>query len=223
MCISNGKLFEFFIVFVAVFTFTKSEINVIDLQPNISFLNFLQSFYSTKPTLDIFYDESLESSTFVEFLSTNFSFTTSVELNSIIHQKVTNQRKKTFNIIILKDFKTFSKFTENVSNFDFNFKGFFTIIFMNIESMEIKEVTSFAWQYFMQNLNIIKIESNGEFTVWTFNPFHDGKCGNTRPLRVDFSKYQTEIFPNKMKNLHKCPLRIPLFHYLPAVEFNVES
>lgn len=207
---------------LTVFKISKSEISNVNYQLNASVFNFLHNFYSTKPVIDILFNENcLDTSNFLKTFLTYPSFTSTVEINSFQNQKSKNRRKKMFNIIILRDFENFNELTQDVTKFNFNFKGFFTLNFMRIEQKNLKHITSFAWQNFMHNLNIVKVERNGKFSVWTFHPFHDEKCGDTSPLLFSFSK--DENFPNKIKNLHKCPLRIPLFHYSPAVEFKENS
>lgn len=64
---------------------------------------------------------------------------------------------------------------------------------------------------------------NGVNVVMTsFVPFQDNKCRNASPVIINVfneasREWSGEIFPNKLKNFHRCPLSFSTLEYPPAV------
>lgn len=189
------------------------------------FIKIIHGFFSSQCSISIIIDETTESLEITEELLKFFEPNTfSVfDISTINNKNSLFSNKRIFNIIIMSNFSSFQKFSSQIHNFNFNFRGFFTVIFQEVEMKQLETIFQFAWKHFMQNLNIISLEIPRKKYFWTFDPFLSGKCGDTSPFRLDFGTENFKIFANKLKNLRTCPLRVPLFHYSPAVEFLVNS
>jgi superoxide dismutase len=188
---------------------------------NATVSGLVQQFYCDKKSIDITYDKTTKHLEFVVDIIRKFHFCTSVELSSTSAEVKETNQKKEFNFVILENFESFGNFSLQISSFGFNFQGYFTFVFMKIQKTEIEKVFQFAWQHLILNLNLISTDNNNNFSVWTFHPFRDRKCGDTTPVLLKTDNFK--LFPDKTKNLHKCPLRIPLFNYPPAVELSTSS
>ncbi|CRL04595.1 CLUMA_CG017663, isoform A [Clunio marinus] len=153
----------------------------------------------------------------------HFGSCTSFQFDSLNNVSRLHKRTRTFNVIILESFESFNILMNNISNFDFDFNGYFSMFFIDIETIELNRVFEFAWKYFMHNF--IVLTGNGtKITLSTYDPFRNGICGDTSPvstvidIKTDIHN-SIDLFPNKMINMNKCPLRIPLINYLPAINF----
>lgn len=167
-------------------------------------LNQMRNFYCAKAlVLDVIFDsddlpfgfEFFQSCTCIRFTAIKKPFFSQVE-------------KKIYNLIVLKNFQSFERIMDNLSVLNFDRSGFFSLIFFEINREEKTKVLQLAWNNFMHNFNVIDVVS----AQWsTFEPFLDGKSR---------MKTTTEnFFSNKLLNLHRRPLRIPVLNYLPGLEF----
>lgn len=137
-----------------------------------------------------------------------FQSCTCIRSTSIEKPFFPQAEKKIHNLIVLKNFQSFGIVMKNLYLLNFDRSGFFSLIFFEINREETTKVLQMAWNKFMYNFNVIDFVS----AQWTtFEPFLDGKSR---------MKTSTEnFFPNKLRNLHRRPLRIPVLNYLPGLEF----
>lgn len=128
---------------------------------------------------------------------------------SIIEPIFMQAEKKRYNFIVLDNFHSFELVLNNLPLLNFDRSGFFSVIFKEIDSEELNSVLQLSWKSFMHNVNVIDISG----THWTtFEPFLDKK------VRVKMT--DEDFFPNKLRNLNKRPLRVPVLNYWPGLEFN---
>lgn len=90
------------------------------------------------------------------------------------------------------------------------------------EKSKLAEVFGNFSALHIYDVNILSLE--GEVAVMkSFFPFQENKCRNTSPVVINAfnetsQKWNSEeIFPTKLKNFFKCPLRITTLEYPPAV------
>lgn len=146
----------------------------------------------------------------IKLMNTEAQFTVNSIKNSIIFlwvddrkilTRILNSRSAT-SLYSAKTILVFLNKDEAVSDLGKIFKQFFSLI--------------------VYNVNILK--STGEdFVMISTQPFRDDNCGNSNPIVMNiFNKTShkwenEEIFPNKFKNFHKCPLKVSTLEYPPAV------
>lgn len=187
----------------------------------------LKPFYCEKSSIvDVICDDNIEQiSDIVRSLLISFESCTSFQINSVHNASLVEKRRRVFNLLILENFASFSQLMLKVSRFEFNFNGFFSLIFIDIKLSEIVKVFDISWANFMHNLNVIAVDKFNRTTLFTYEPFRNGKCDDTSPIlkHVSGSTTLIDIFPNKMSNLHKCPLQVPEINYFQATQFSVEA
>lgn len=70
------------------------------------------------------------------------------------------------------------------------------------------------WNSQIFNVNLMFEDESGKVLIETFFPFSPGKCGECSPTLINefsvnnFTRNDTEMFPEKMKDLQKCSLRV---------------
>ena len=210
-----------FVQYISLMCTFKIEMINSNKTLNQTLFKILHEFFSMQSSISIIFDETTQSLKTTEELLKMFkpNVTSVFDISTVDDKNCSVFHKKTCNIIILTTFSSFLKFSSQINNFNFNFRGFFTVIFQEIEIQQLETIFQFAWNNFMQNFNVISLEIHRKSRLWTFDLFQSGKCGDTSPFLLDFGNKHFKIFANKLKNLRKCPLRVPLFHYSPAVEF----
>lgn len=135
-------------------------------------------------------------------------------------------RLKNNNIILLDNFKSFEIFNNNLKPDKFNFQGLYVLVFVNGNFEESNLIFDILWKKSILNVNALyeEIDENDESSVKmvTFFPFTKKTCGNTKPVVIDtfnvstFNIHVENIFPEKVKSLHKCEVRMVTFHRCPA-------
>ncbi|XP_070508140.1 uncharacterized protein [Chironomus tepperi] len=120
-----------------------------------------------------------------------------------------------FNIFALESFSDFKKLHEKLNSDDFNFQGHYILTLINGKIDEIQEIFDDLWKLQIHNVIVIyeNIKGNGHLSVLTFFPFRSSTdCSNTTPVLINefingtFIRGFSNIFPNKMKNLHQCEI-----------------
>lgn len=78
---------------------------------------------------------------------------------------------------------------------------------------ELEKIFFNLWKNQVYNV-VTVIRGNQELKLYTFMPFHKNSCGNTSPVLVNlyrggkFLNETRKLFPEKMKNLYGCPIRV---------------
>ncbi|KAG5684345.1 hypothetical protein PVAND_013580 [Polypedilum vanderplanki] len=124
--------------------------------------------------------------------------------------------KLMFNIFIIKSLEGFKNLSKKITNKKFNYGGYYVIIFENGTKEDSHEIFTLLWEFYIHNINLLRRENN-TIIVETFIPFQPSKCNQTEP--VEIAKYKNgkfitkpeNFFPQKFKNFHRCPIKIPSF------------
>lgn len=201
--------------------------NLVSSNFHSSISKLLKPFYCEKSSIvDVICDDNVSQiSDIVKSLAMSFDSCTSLQINSLHNTSLVERRKRVFSLLVLKDFESFAQFMNRALSFNLNFNGYYSLIFIDIKSHNFEKVFALAWKHFMLNLNIMAFNERDNVSLFTYEPFGPGQCDNTRPVlrHVNESTPLIDIFPNKMNNLHKCPLRVPEINYFPATVFGVSS
>lgn len=139
------------------------------------------------------------------------------------HRKIQNInfRLKIYNVILIDNFKSFEILYQNITPDKFNFRGMFLFVFINGKIEELHRLFDAMWKKSIINVNAMFVDL-GNVQLWTFLPFQVTSCGDVKPHQLDSFKYgnfklkEHQIFPNKLKNLFKCNVRLVTFHRCPA-------
>lgn len=180
-----------------------------DLKPPIT--TIMQSFYCEHMKVDLttISNNKREIEDILDEILPMISQCATIRMSSKLSKK---RSKKVFNLILLDDFEDFKSFVRNMlSKENFDYRGYYTIIFIH-HSIDLKSLFNLAWNISLTNFNaVVKLNKTWEF--FTYFPFSENICGNSNPFKVNLSM----TFPNKITNLHQCPISFPKFSYYPGL------
>lgn len=134
-----------------------------------------------------------------------------VEFLSNVSSQVSKSRR--FYVIIVESSEEFFKILSITSKF-LSFKKLYLIALLNGTKADAKNIFDSVWKFKMFNADIIYPSSDNLISIATFQPFHDESCEETKFLLIDqfkdgkFIKNSSNFFPEKLKNLQGCPIKI---------------
>lgn len=139
-------------------------------------------------------------------------------------------RKKTFNVLFVDSYESFRKIIAHMEPDQFNYQGFYLIAvttYRKHQYKEMKQMFEDLWANYIVNVNIIQaaIHDNAQSFLYTYFPYSEYYCEEVHPVLLNtfndsaFIK-TTNLFPNKMSNLHGCPIVVALFEIPPFIIFN---
>ncbi|CAO1381635.1 unnamed protein product [Diamesa serratosioi] len=144
----------------------------------------------------------------------NSKLSVQIETNQRLNL-VNSFHQRNFAFILVDSFKSFLKI-----DLQFSPEGFYLVVLMTGLSSEIQQMFQLFWNKFIYNVNIL-VEDGNKINLITFIPFNSRKCGDTSPKVINsfvLGQWLTrEFFPNKIKNLQHCTIKIQTFEYGPAV------
>jgi hypothetical protein len=118
----------------------------------------------------------------------------------------------------------FESFYESLTDKNFAFEGFYTIVTPRISDDDATSLFARLWKSFIFNVNIMTMHGDDdEVLLKTFLPFQETSCHETNPIVINkFLRDKQiwrdrEFFPYKFDNFHKCTVRAATFEYAPAV------
>lgn len=129
--------------------------------------------------------------------------------------KFIRERKFDATILHLENYTAFENFFPIIRREDFLYDGHFIIVYDSADEQEIEKIFSKFWKAYIYNVNVLVTDeiSSDLVSVFTYIPFPNESCGDTKPIRINvFNKTTmnwttTEFFPKKFKQLNRCPLR----------------
>ena len=130
--------------------------------------------------------------------------------------KLVPGRRRRFVAFFMESYDQFSEFYDKIQLKVFEFYGYYVIIFVKGQIAEIEQIFKLLWKVQIYNVIAMFDNGNGNILLKTFTPFKAGNCNDTTPITVNefkdgaFVNDVQHIFPDKMKNLHKCPIRVSI-------------
>ena len=130
--------------------------------------------------------------------------------------KLVSGRRRRFVAFLMESYDQFGEFYEKVKLKVFRLNGHYVIIFVKGQIAEIEQIFKLLWKVQIYNVIAMFENRNGIVLVKTFTPFKPGNCNDTTPITVNefkdgsFIQDVENMFPDKMKNLHKCPIRVSI-------------
>jgi len=208
------KIFLIIMVFVGysgsleVQKFIKNQKLSSDLSLLIS--DVMNSYFCEKSPIDltVLSANSQKINDILEDILPVISNCSSYKVTSNLRQQ---NHKRVNNIVIMKNLNEFADLASKMSSVTFDYRGYYIIIFLD-EHTELDVVYKIAWNNSISNINAIKM-TTGKWSISTFFPFSDNICGNTKPVSINTKN----LFPDKIKNLCKCPIKFPKLNYYPGL------
>lgn len=139
-------------------------------------------------------------------------------------------RKRYNNIFFIDYYPSFRKLYDNMSEDLFDYRGLYLIVLTHETEdrfflQHIKRILMDLWEKYIVNVNIVVAApgSNDSVTLmYTYFPFTPFSCGRVYPIIWNYFQggrftMKNEFYPNKLKNLHKCPIKLGTFQVPPYV------
>lgn len=132
-------------------------------------------------------------------------------------------RKSSHHVIFCDTYESFEIFFKKMDPMCFDYQGIYLIILTTYRDDLYELMTNIfesLWIQLIVNVNIVWMPMESETLVYTFYPYTSFYCGKAVPIQLNqfrFGKWlkETDFFPNKMKNLHGCTLRVATFTNAP--------
>lgn len=144
-------------------------------------------------------------------------------------------RRRLYSVLVVDNFKSFLRLFYKVSADTFVIDGFYLMIFVDGFIEELSEVSKLLWNIFIFNVNfLIAADDSDDVNLWTFLPFTScesdtchKKCGDTSPIIINKfingSFSSKDLYPEKISNLHRCPVKIVTFNAPPMMMIHYSS
>lgn len=135
--------------------------------------------------------------------------------------KPLNARLKRCNVFIIESYREFFEIYLKVTPDVFRFNGYYVVTLVNGFISEVEEIFKLMWKIQIFNVIVIFEVKNESVLVQTFKPFHDKNCADTSPVLVNeftngkFVSNVDNLFAEKMKNMHKCHVRLAVANDMP--------
>lgn len=134
------------------------------------------------------------------------------------------QGKQYCNMILIDSFESLEK--TSIANNNKNSDGVeYYFIFLQISdefaAKEMKKIFKYCFENYWLHCNVMVQNKKGEVLIYTYFPFKDQQCFQTQPQLINEFKngrfINSVIFPDKLKNLHCCPLKVTTWIVPPFV------
>lgn len=107
------------------------------------------------------------------------------------------------------DFTEFELILEFLNPDVFRFQGYYLIVMLKLQETEVLQIFRNLWEKRILNANILApSHPNDEVTLMSYNPFEFGSCGIPVVKKMAYLKQNFEYFPDKTRNLNKCPVKV---------------
>lgn len=100
------------------------------------------------------------------------------------------------------------------------------IVLINDE-FKLENIFEPFWSAMIYNVNILTYtEANNSISMFSFKPFNSNSCSDTKVVKINefnasANRWKSNnFFPDKFKNLHKCPLKVATYESAPALMIN---
>ena len=153
-----------------------------------------------------------ENDTFLSQLTALSGASVTFELFEISKLSKISANSSSCNIIQIESEIHFDAVLKEVSTNKFQSGGYFLLVFEKCSSIDSNKLFKSAWREYLYNVNILCNE-NDETLIKTFLPFQQSSCSNTTSITLNAST--SNFFPDKIKNLFGCPIKLASFFYPP--------
>lgn len=151
---------------------------------------------------------------FLQYLNSTFQVTIQTSMDFKKHFEFST------NIWIFENEQTISDYMKATAEAAFNADGYFLILISGQIDLDMTKVLISFRKRNIMNVNLLTTKS-GQILLRTFKPFGSGACESVEPVVVnnfvDGSWENREVFTTKLKNLHRCPIKVATFDYPPAI------
>lgn len=127
--------------------------------------------------------------------------------------------KRVYNIFIIDSYVSFRRIFSLMDPFYFDYQGFYLIVLTTYSDQQYQtmaDMFEYLWAQYIVNINVIWLtpHNDNEAIMYTYYPFTRFFCGKTFPIQLNQFRFgewlhsETMFFPDKVSNLHGCPLTV---------------
>lgn len=194
--------------------------------------NFTEKYCATTEMLSRLIEESRRSTLFFVNLNSDIldhfvkshNLTVTVEVNDLKTNSNLKKYKIDAVILHLENYVEFENFYKLIRTETFLYDGHFIILYDMASVKEIEKIFSKFWKAYIYNVNLLVTHpsSSDLISMFTYMPFSDGLCNNTKIFLInEFNKttmkWATNTFyPKKFKQLNRCPIRFGCYDNKPG-------
>lgn len=128
------------------------------------------------------------------------------------------------NVIFITNLEDFKPIDDYIDKNYFKFQACYLIVFLNEANLkDIGKLLNIMWTHQIVNVNVLVPRNKyKELRMYTYFPFTPFACGKVHPIMINkFSRNSFSspppFFKSKVRNFHKCPIRIATFHAPPII------
>lgn len=150
-----------------------------------------------------------------------------IHIEEVEHVVAMGNRKRSASIILVNSYESFEKVQLTMSQAKFNSKGFYLLVVPESVGKFMDKIFEKLWKLLMFNVDVLVYNEEGNISLFTFFPFSEGTCNNLKPTKINEFDNETlqwenqNFFPNKMRNLEKCSLRVGTYDSAPGLMIRV--
>jgi len=127
------------------------------------------------------------------------------------HLNSSTKPLKSCSMFVIDSMKGFMKLYGKLSPDTFNFSGRFVVVLIRGKIPEYPDIFKLMWKLQIVNVEVMFEEPNGDIPYYTFMPFNEGICKNTKPILVKTfkdGKFIQLLLMKKYANLNQCPVQV---------------
>jgi hypothetical protein len=124
-----------------------------------------------------------------------------------------NLPKRNLNVFLIDSVGSFRKIFNKMTTKTFDFHGYFTIVWINRQFRQTREVFAMMWQKQIYNVVVLSIE-NSSVIAQNFNPFSNESCSNMKPKKV---RGLSQYFDQNLKDMNQCSLKAHAPNWAPFI------
>lgn len=125
--------------------------------------------------------------------------------------------KKSFFLFLVENSRQIEFIFENRESYGSN--SYFLMLSLDDDSKDRQETFRKFNKLKLYNVNFMYQSKNDSVVIETFMPFNSRACNDATSVKINEFKSgkleSDEIFPKKLKNLHKCPVRVAISNDIP--------
>lgn len=125
-------------------------------------------------------------------------------------------RRKASNIFLIKNFSEFQIIYKQITSKFFKTSGLYLIAITSRTFLHTEEIFKLLWKKQIYNVIVLFEDRTEAVAIHTFFPFNEANCNDTTPqlinqfLNGSFREDIDNLFPDKIANLHKCPIKVSI-------------
>lgn len=137
-----------------------------------------------------------------------------VRLESPNNIRMISGKRRRFNFFLVESFIQLADICAIIKPQNFWFNGFYLIVILHASNFDCEIIFKMLWELQIFNVLVAFSDETNSVRINTFIPFNSKRCNDTTPILINvfesgrFLNGVENLFIDKMKNLHGCPIRV---------------